>query len=88
MKMLFIGGTQDGEFIEVPDNKNIWDVANLSKVPIRSYCKRAEVPITAPAGTVERYRRVSISLCEMMLVDHLSVGEVIPRLMGNYSPEV
>ena len=85
MKMLFIGGSRDGKYIEVPDERVMWETANFSKSP---YCRGVEVPLTAPAGTVETYRRVSISLCEMMLVDHVSVGEVIPRLMGCYRPEV
>ena len=88
MKMLFIGGSQDGKYIDVPVNKDTWDIVNLSKVPMPAYCKGADVPITAPAGTAERYRKVGISLCEMMVVSYLSVGEVIPRLMGNYRPEV
>ena len=88
MKMLFVGGSQDGKYIDVPDNRVVWECANFSDVPVRSYCKGAEVPLTTPAGTVETYRRVGIALCEMMVVDYLSVGEVVPRLIGNYRPEV
>ena len=86
--MLFIGGSQDGKYIEVPVKRTTWEISNLSKVPIRSYCKGVDIPITAPAGTVERYRKVDISLCEMMVINYLSVGEVIPRLMGGYRPDV
>ncbi len=82
MKMLFIGGSQDGEYIDVP-NRMIWEI------PVQPCLKDGvESATTAPAGMVERYRRVSISLCDMMLVDHMSVGEVIPRLMDCYRPEV
>lgn len=87
MKMLFIGGSLDGKEIEVPDKMNFWKATNLSKVPVSAYAKGTEVPITAPAGTVEKYRRVGISLCDMMVIDYISVGEVIPRLMCNYSPD-
>ena len=80
MKMLFIGGSQDGEYIEVPVRQNTQEVSNLS----RDQATNA----SSPTGTVETYRKVSISLCEMMVIDYLSVGEVIPRLMGNYRPEV
>ena len=80
MKMLFIGGSQDGKMVEVPVRQNTQEVSNLSRDQATN--------TSAPAGTVERYRRVSISLCEMMLVDYLPVGEVIPRLMGGYRPEV
>ena len=68
--MLFVGGSQNGKWIEVPDGRIVWDTSHLN------------------AETVETYRKISISLCEMMVIDYLSVGEVIPRLMGNYKPEV
>lgn len=86
--MLFIGGSQDGKNIEVPAKANRWEIANLSKSPISAYAKGAKVPISAPAGTVETYRKIGIVLCEMMVIDYLSVGDVVPRLMGNYRPEV
>jgi hypothetical protein len=75
--MLFIGGSQDGKYIDVPNGMN-------EKV----YMHGSPLSKTPPNGTLEKYRRVSISLCEMMVVEYLSVGEVIPRLMGHYRPEV
>ena len=87
MKMLFIGGSQDGKYIEVPDKETTRRVVSLSKVLVSAHAKGAEIPISAPAGTVETYRKVGISLCDMMVISYLSVGEVIPRLMGNYRPE-
>lgn len=87
MDMLFIGGSQDGKYIEVPDKANIWRMAKPRKVLVGA-CVGVEVPKSAPDGLEEVYRKIDISLCEMMVVDNLSVGEVIPRLMGGYRPEV
>ena len=85
--MLFIGGSQDGKRIDVPDNRGVWEIGNLSKVPAQFYCKGARIPITAPAGEVERYMKVNFERCEMMLIDYLSIGDIMPRLLGNYMPE-
>lgn len=85
--MLFIGGSQDGKSIDVPAKASEWKIANLSKVSVSAYAKGTEVPISAPAGAVEIYRKVGIALCEMMVIDYLSVGDVVPRLLGNYRPE-
>ena len=85
--MLFIGGSQDGKYIEVPDRTNIWRIAKPRKVLV-SACVGIKVPTSAPDGPEEVYRKVDISLCEMMVIDYLSVGEIVPRLMGGYRPEV
>ena len=74
--MLFIGGLEDGKDIDIP-----------SDIVVKRFMTGSPLSKTPPNGTVETYRRVSISLCEMMVIDYLSVGEVIPRLMGNYRPE-
>ena len=88
MKMLFIGGTLDGKYMDVPVKKYTWKVIHLTSVPASKYAKGSEVPFIAPVRTVDRYRKVDISLCEMMVIDYLSVGEVIPRLMGGYRPDM
>ena len=86
--MLFVGGAADGRNIDVPINKDRWEIANLWKTPIKAYCRGVAVPITAPAGTIEVYTRRKFDGFDLMALSTMTYPQIVRAILNNYRPEV
>ncbi len=91
MKMRFIGGSNDGALIAVPNNRYTFELPVKNKVFPCSWDREDFVPGAIDYKT-ERYNREKISgdkeTFECFLLHDMSPDAMIESLLDNYHPSI
>jgi hypothetical protein len=86
MNMLFIGGSKDGQKLDIPDELDCFRVEVMPEPDWGNVSQFGRLPAVDEVARIETYLRCRLGTTEFFHLSTLSTIEVFDKLLANYKP--